>query len=261
MRIFDCFSIFNELDTVELRLAEMYNIVDKFIITEATTTHAGKSKPMYFSDNLARYDRWKDKIQLVVIGDMPAGADHWEREKHQRNSITRVLRANSNDLIVISDCDEIPRASQFDYIKLGNGQVGNLIMRSFQYYYNLEGRTPWVMGKILNYSTFKTFSSASDVRAHAGSVNIPNGGWHMSYMGGYEKIREKLMSFAHQEFNQPDYIDLEKIKIRVESGLPPWGDIRELEYETPTYWQRVDLDCSFPAYLRENWEKFKHALL
>jgi beta-1,4-mannosyl-glycoprotein beta-1,4-N-acetylglucosaminyltransferase len=110
-RVFDCFPFFNELDILEIRLAELDALVDHFVIVEATHTQTGNPKPLYFSDNRKRYDRYAHKIIHIVVDDLPLEApSHWTREIHQREAIMRGLGdARSDDLIVTSDCDEIPK--------------------------------------------------------------------------------------------------------------------------------------------------------
>ena len=73
-RVFDCFPFFNELDVLEIRLAELDALVDHFVIVEATRTHTGKPKPLYFADNRKRYDRYAHKIIHVVADDLPSWA-------------------------------------------------------------------------------------------------------------------------------------------------------------------------------------------
>ena len=77
-RVFDCFTFFNELDVLEIRLAELDPLVDHFVIVEATRTFTAKPKPLYFADNRKRYDRYAHKIIHVVVDDLPLDAPtHW----------------------------------------------------------------------------------------------------------------------------------------------------------------------------------------
>lgn len=110
-RVFDCFPFFNELDVLEIRLAELDALVDHFVIVEATRTHTGKPKPLYFADNRRRYERFDHKIIHVVVDDLPCEpSNHWGREIFQRQAIVRGLgQARPDDRIITSDCDEIPK--------------------------------------------------------------------------------------------------------------------------------------------------------
>jgi len=77
MKIYDCFTFYNELDLLDLRLAELYNHVDHFVIVEATTTFQNNTNPLFLKDNWSRYSQYHDKIVHVVVDDMPMSADTW----------------------------------------------------------------------------------------------------------------------------------------------------------------------------------------
>ena len=111
MAVWDCFTFFNELDILELRLAELDPVVDRFVVAEATRTFSNEPKPLHFADNRQRFSRWLPKITHVIIDDLPAEGDAWDREAFQRNTVARGLGdARPDDVIMISDVDEIPFA-------------------------------------------------------------------------------------------------------------------------------------------------------
>ena len=122
MAIYDCFQYFNEDHIVDLRLNILNDFIDKFIIVESTVDHQGKAKKLNFEIN--KYKRFKDKIKYIIVDDTPnqirkphTGGESLV-EKHQRNSIIRGLNsAVDNDLIILSDVDEIPdlnKLNEFD---------------------------------------------------------------------------------------------------------------------------------------------------
>jgi beta-1,4-mannosyl-glycoprotein beta-1,4-N-acetylglucosaminyltransferase len=116
--IFDCFTFYNELDLLEVRLDELYDVVDRFVLVEASQTFQGNPKPLYFDENKQKFARYADKITYVRI-DFPEGdltplitahADNanWARQYYQRDQISQGLKqARPDDLIIISDVDEI----------------------------------------------------------------------------------------------------------------------------------------------------------
>ena len=113
--IYDCFSFFNELDILEIRLNTLNEVVDKFVLVEAPWTFTGNPKPLYFEENKERFKLFLDKIIHIVADQPPVSPtvtereNAWIRESHQRNSINAGLNnAKNNDLIIISDLDEIP---------------------------------------------------------------------------------------------------------------------------------------------------------
>src|SRR4051812_5983866 len=95
--IYDCFTFFNELDLLEIRLNELDPVVDKFVLVEATKTHQGKEKPLYFTMNKSRYEKFLPKIIHVVVDTYPdyEGQSAWLLEHHQRNMIMKGLEGCS----------------------------------------------------------------------------------------------------------------------------------------------------------------------
>jgi hypothetical protein len=110
MRIIDCVVASNETDMLEIRRRELSGVVDEFVVVEASRTHTGHPKPLFFSGISG--------IHHHVVNDMPVVfaptlADRWIVENFQRNCIVRplgLLNAEDDDIILISDIDEIPRA-------------------------------------------------------------------------------------------------------------------------------------------------------
>ena len=102
-KIYDAFTFQNELDLLELRLEELSDVVDYFVLVEATKTFRNNDKPLFFHKNKTRYTKFLDKIIHVIVDDMPGGDDPWSREYHQRNCITRGLtNLKEEDLVIIS---------------------------------------------------------------------------------------------------------------------------------------------------------------
>lgn len=112
-RVFDCFPFFNELDLLEIRLHELSDVVDRFVLAESTVTFSGKPKPLLFAENRQRYAKFLDRIEHIVVDDTPAAVrSPWDRRMHQSNSLARGLKdMNGDDIVIFSDVDEIPRAS------------------------------------------------------------------------------------------------------------------------------------------------------
>src|SRR6185369_4921336 len=102
-----------ELALLECRLTELSDVVDRFIIVEATTDHMGRSKPLNYLENECRFKPWADQITYVVADDLPTVEDKdwfWAREHAQREHIGEGLdavRAESNDILLQFDFDEI----------------------------------------------------------------------------------------------------------------------------------------------------------
>ena len=150
--IFDCFTFFNELDLLEIRLHEHAPVVNRFVLAEATRTHTGHPKPLYFQENRSRFAPFLDRITHVVVDDLPLGgvleADNVRRENHQRNALARGLgNARPNDYVIVSDVDEIIRAQAIREAvrRLGIIPAVHLFeLRWFYYFLNFERPRSWI---------------------------------------------------------------------------------------------------------------------
>ena len=122
MAIYDCFQYFNEDHLVDLRLNVLEKFIDRFIVVESTVNHQGKTKKLNFEIN--NFKKFKNKINYIIVDDTPSeikkphiGGESLV-EQHQRNSILKGLNnAEDNDLIILSDVDEIPdlnKLNEFD---------------------------------------------------------------------------------------------------------------------------------------------------
>jgi beta-1,4-mannosyl-glycoprotein beta-1,4-N-acetylglucosaminyltransferase len=206
------------------------DIVDYFVIIEATNTFSGKDKPL-FSNNLKElFELHKDKIIHIVVEDTPhkypninyANKEQWANEIHQRNCIKRgldKLNLLDEDFIIIADVDEIPDSTTLQLIKNNTIPVYVNTLEMDLYYYNLNSKltTKWHSVKIVLYRIFKEGKlTCEDYRGFKCPI-IKNGGWHLSYFGDKHFIRNKIQQFSHQEYNNDSFIDLEKIEYRLKN--------------------------------------------
>lgn len=266
MKVYDAFTFYNELDLLEIRLNVLDDVVDRFVLVEATRTFQNREKPLFFERNKERFEAYLHKIVHVVVDDMPNSENPHLLEAHQRNAISRgLIHCSNRDQIVLSDLDEIPNprvlveAAQRDGIRM---------FRQALYYYYLNTACmelpdlPWsamasrdaflgpqalrdclvkVQGELL---------SGLEIRDDVELVE--DGGWHFSYLGGADAIIRKVQSFAHTEYNNSTYLDRKRIEKIISDG----GDIfgRELHFA------RVPLDDSFPKYIRDNRARYAHLI-
>jgi len=115
MKIYDCFTFYNELDLLEMRLEILSNSVDFFVLVEANKTHSGKEKELFFQNNKEGFAKFSEKIIHVIVEDMPevVKGDRWLLENFQREAVSRGLfSCQDDDLIIISDLDEIENPKQ-----------------------------------------------------------------------------------------------------------------------------------------------------
>ena len=107
MKIYDCFSYWDEDLLLDLRLNILDEYVDYFVIVEGNKTWQNNSKKLRFDIN--KFSKFKNKIIYVPVEEMPKGDNPYLRENFQRNCIIRGLQNSfKDDLIIISDLDEIP---------------------------------------------------------------------------------------------------------------------------------------------------------
>lgn len=223
--IYDCFTFFNELDLLEIRLNILNDIVDKFVIVEGTKTFKGNDKPLNFKANEERFEKFKDKIIYVVFNDYPESDNPWLYENLQRNAIAQgLVNCNDDDIILISDLDEIinPEAIKRGIESLNKGTpIKKFVQYNMNYFLNtINCKIPlWLHPEMCTYKNFKncldniedynynTFTikevnqgtTANKIRMYEDCDLIEFGGWHFSFLGGAEKIIYKIKNFSHQE--------------------------------------------------------------
>ena len=277
--VYDCFIFFNELDLLEIRLNELNDLVDKFVLVEADRTFKNTPKPFIFEDNKERFSKFLDKIIHIKITKYPLFIpiinpfSPWKIEFFQRDSIVKgLVKCNPNDVILISDVDEIPDR---DILKkqLTNGvnKIYGLKMDMFMYYLDnkliFDGGSNmtkqeskngiWHCTALLPYKLLKKKpyrirkEIMRTIRRGPKYEIIPNAGWHFTYIGGAKKIIEKLEAFSHTEYNFQKYKDEKNIHDLIQNGKDLFG--RDLEFEI------VEKDYKFPIYLKseEGRNKFR----
>lgn len=252
--VFDCFMFFNELDLLEIRFNELWEKVDRFVLIEATRTHSNKEKPLHYDENKGRFEKFKDKIIHIVLDQYPKYENAMQFDTHQRNQCNHVLEyCRPNDIIMISDLDEIPNP---DFITEDLARDGMTVFEQDNHYYFVNYRMTdraawrWRGTRAIRARDFTT--DAQSIRAAHSRNILRNAGWHFSYLGGIDKIIEKLQAFAHQEFNLAEFRDRATIEQRIRSGEDLFGRSERFEV--------VDLDARYPRWLRQNQERFRHLI-
>jgi beta-1,4-mannosyl-glycoprotein beta-1,4-N-acetylglucosaminyltransferase len=232
-KVFDCFTFFNELDLLEFRLRFLNDTVDYFVIAESNLTHSGKSKPFHFENNRERFQTWIHKIIYLPVQQSTEGlvfetlqsynpqSAAWKLENEQRNALLGAFEyMTDDDLVLVSDLDEIPDPSLIPKLKFAELPVSFSLL--FHYYFlNAQntGESRWWKGCIASTAEqfkTKTPQGLRDMRDQFPSLT--NAGWHFSFLGGVEKIKEKLAAFAHTEFQKEEFLDNKQITAALISG-------------------------------------------
>ena len=258
---------FDEDLMLDLRLNTLNDYVDEFIIAEATRDHSGKEKKLNF--DFQNFSKFKDKITYLIIDDLPINikskkknwdANHW-RDQHQRNSLAKGFgNCDTNDLIMISDIDEIPDPKKISEFKIKN-KYACFIQKNFQSKLNLLNITDehWMGTKICQKKYLKSPQWLRDIKTKKRPFwkfykpkepqLIFDGGWHFSFLKKPKDIAIKIKAYSHQEFNKNDFVDEEKIAKRIENKEDLFN--RNIKYK------KIQIDKSFPKYIYNNKTIFK----
>ncbi len=251
--IIDCFPFFNELDLLEIRLNELKDVVDVFVLCEATHTFSGKPKRLYYN---AAKDRFSDFNIIHRIYNNPPqeGETAWDRERDQRNALLDYLPSgNDSDILLLSDVDEVPKSSLIRHLsKLDayrDGLLFGIHMNTYVFCFNyLASSMDWIGTKFINRAMFnERCESFQNMRDLPSDVHIYNGGWHFTYFGDAHAVQQKLQSYAHTE-NANLSLDFIQNAIDNRHGL-----VYNKEEFT-----LVNIDATFPKHLLENRKKFAH---
>lgn len=267
--VYDCFTFFNELELLEIRLNELNNVVDKFVLVEATRTFQQQAKPLYFEENKQRFAPFLDRIIHVVIDEYPTffskmrKVKTWDYEHHQREQIKQgLVDCKPDDIIILSDVDEIPDPQKI--LEYKDTQGAKVFKQEFFCYYincvvneqkttQQVSRPEWLGSVMLPYKDIKNIrkirTEYRDRELSKQHTVVENGGWHFSYLGGVDKVIAKIESLSHSEVNKDEYKDPERIKELIASGKDLFGR-DNLQY------QFVPLDKTFPQYILNNQEKY-----
>lgn len=283
-QIYDCFTFFNETDLLKVRFEELYDYVDYFVVVEATETFSGEAKPLYFRENEARFDKYRDKIIHIIVNDLPKPTsdvhpDHWLRQEFQFNALLRGLgQCDKDDIILISDLDEIPNRSAIEQIKQffkyrtfwkvndENQWICELHMRLFLFHLDCESSFGWEGAvKAAPYWLLSKRSPWKIKILHMYDRNLPkiyNAGWHFhSICGNKEKLIAKLRSMYRYNPGQ-DFALAENFP-----GLGNLSDVEDWEDHADNFVQwslnffgsmTVAIDDSFPKYIRQNIDYFRN---
>jgi len=256
--VYDCFLFFNEFDLLEIRLNILSETVDKFVLVEANKTFSNKEKPFYFEEARDKFSQFHSKIIHIKISTYPETKTAWDMEHYQRNQIARGIEQCSNDdIILISDLDEIPNPEAIEKYKKYCEGIYKLEQLHFDYYLNYQrwGKNYyWYPAKIARYRNIIANNyMPQNIRSKMDIKKIKDGGWHFSFLGGMESIKYKIQSFAHQEWNIDTYVN-DQIEYKIRMGLDLFGrkNIRLVPIKISSK--------KFPQYIVNNIEKYQHLI-
>ena len=269
MAIYDCFQFFNEEHILDMRLNILDEFIDFFVIAESTSDHQGNKKKLNF--NINNFRKFEKKIIYVVVDDTrdaikkPHKWGESLAEQHQRNSITRGLnKCHDNDLIILSDIDEIPDLTKLKTFDKKN-RYAVFLQKKFDYKLNLLNETEgdWYGSKICLKKNLKSpqwlrnlkykkypFWRIDKIRDYQ---IIKEGGWHFSYLQNSENLLKKIKSSSHGEFNLSKFSSINSISEKIK--------MRKNIFDLPYKYKKIELDNNFPKYIVNNQEKLKEWII
>ena len=289
MQVIDTFPFNKDFMTLEIRLNELWDTVDKFIIVESKYSHTGEVKPLYLKESIHLFDKYKEKIILISNIKNFKTKNPRVREAYQRKLIDfeiNKLTLEPNDLVIHSDCDEIPKATAIKQIK-SNYKKGNFILELDGYSYYLNTYTgKWARCTVTSYDKFKGVLRARQnifisqaiyqqrikvplirvpdywitnlgilrffpiIKYNPNLILIKNAGWHFNNLFLVNDLMSKLKFSSHTELitKEEKYLDINYIQsMRSESR----------DFQTGNKLKKVEIDDSFPLYVTNNIRKYQ----
>ena len=291
MKIFDCTTFFKEKMMMDIRFNILNEHVSKFIVVESCFSHSGQKKELNFDIN--NYPKFREKIEYIIIENEPKDLfkdeELYKSSYHKRlNSIKRIEQsyeymshgldsADDNDLILLSDNDEIPNLSSSSIKDLKKTDYVIFKQLFFYYKFNLfYDRIPWFGTKGCKKKRLNKFSSIrnlknkrypvwrldtyfSDIKQNNLKI-VEKGGWHFTNVKTPEELFDKFVNFGHHDEFELANISVDKIKEKISNKEVFYDHLADKE--TLNKWsdnyKLKKIDLSFlPKYLIDNSEKFK----
>ncbi len=289
MNIIDCFMYFDEDMLLDIRLNILDKFVSKFVICEACFNHNGTSKKINFDIN--KFKKFQEKIIFLPLNEEPKNLKKFNnqdtndknsmildnaliRENFQRNYLSKALKeCSENDLIIISDIDEIPNLKNFKYEK----KITIFKHKMFYYKFNLQyPNFLWTGSKICKkkdlvspqwlrniksktYPLWRLDILFSDTKYNDVKIIEDNGGWHFTNIKSAEKIDHKMKNFLHHLEYDLSGIKKENIQkfINEKRVLYDYQADQKLDkWKSEVKLQKVELK-DLPSYINKNSDKFK----
>ena len=291
MKIYDCFQFFDENMMLDLRLNILNNYVHKFVIVENSFMHSGIKKKTFF--DIKNFSKFKDKIIYILVDELPKNLHDVSKikdkntkgnriidntlmiEHNQRNSIVKgLVDANDDDLIIVSDVDEIPNLQDNNFNNIKERLI-HFKQKMFYYKFNLKySSKPWFGSKACKKKNLLLPQWLRDTKERKyplwridilfskmkyNSIHyVENGGWHFVNLKTPEDIEIKLNNFGHHLEYKESGLNLNNIKEMINSGRAIYdyhADMRKSKWSGKEELQRSDIS-ELPIYLQKNINKY-----
>ena len=295
MKIYDCFMYFDEEIVLETRLNYLAPYVDFFVIVESCYTHKGDKRDLKF--NIKNYKEFKDKIIYKIYDEIPNKIEQdlvddnedtkyrkytmnaLYRENAQRNYINNGIKdAKENDLILISDVDEIPNLSNVNFSEI-NEKIILFKQDMFYYKFNLKlPETIWVGTKACKKKYFKSPQWLRNIKDRKYApyridaffsdykyINVKlinNGGWHFTNIKSPEELEYKMKSYLHHrefDLNPLNLDDIKKIMENKKAIYDLSADKRVKKIGSGNKLEKCNLEI-LPEVIKSNLDKYRRWL-
>jgi beta-1,4-mannosyl-glycoprotein beta-1,4-N-acetylglucosaminyltransferase len=292
MNLYDCFMYFDEDLLLDLRLNFLSKFVKKFIITEATYTHNGSKKELKF--DISKFQKFKDKIIYIVVDKQPENIlelvegetkdqraeklilNGMARDYFQRENLNRGLAdASNDDIILISDLDEIPNLETLDLSKIKNNIV---IFEQKMFYYKLNllyEDFKWLGTKAVKHKNFLSPQWLRNIKGrkypfwrldilfskkkYSNLLFVNNGGWHFTCLRTAEELEKKLLNFAHHYEYEESGLKLNDLKKLISEKRVMYDhnvDQRGYKWSGKSILKTIDTKY-LPSYISSNIIKYR----
>jgi len=272
---------------MDVRFHAMNEYVEKFIITESTFSHSGKKKKLNFDIN--NYKKYRDKIIYKIIDNEPENIiQASENEQYKRiNSIKRielsynhmmpeVNKTSDDDLIILSDNDEIPNLSSPQF-KKNKSDIYIFKQLFFYYKFNLlYDRMFWFGSKACKRKKLKSLSWLRNLKnkqypiwrldtffsktKYTNLEIIRDGGWHFTNVMSAKDLYTKMTNFGHHDEFELSGLTIEDLKKNIDEGVVFYDHFAGQEKKNKwkfNYQLKKISDNLLPNSLIENKTKFK----
>jgi len=295
MNIYDCFMYFDEDLLLDVRLNTLNKYVNKFIISESLYTHNGSKKKLNF--DISKFSKYKEKIIYIVVENEPPNIlkisendsdekkgkklilNGMARDYYQRENLHKGLEnANNNDLVLISDLDEIPNLKKLDFSKI-NDKILIFEQKMFYYKFNLLYKnfkwfgTKAILKKNLispqwlrnikpkKYNWWRIDTILSNKKYTNLSI-IENGGWHFTCMRSPENLEKKMLNFAHHYEYENSGIKIDDLRRLIKEKKIMYkhnAGKDENKWSNGSTLEKID-NKNLPEYIKNNLDKYKEWL-
>tara|TARA_B110000211_G_C14071183_1_gene550063 strand:+ start:874 stop:1710 length:837 start_codon:yes stop_codon:yes gene_type:complete len=274
---------------MDVRFNVLNEFVHKFIVVESLYSHSGKKKKLNF--DIKNYLKFKDKIIYLIIDkepkDLIVNSPNIRQNEKRINSLKRIdlsynhmisgiSGATEDDLIILSDNDEIPNLNSELFKKTKKNII---IFKQLFFYYKfnlLYDRVPWFGSKACKKKYLKSFSWLKQIKnkkypfwrfdtyfKSLKNINlqiVENGGWHFTNVNTPKEVFEKMKNFGHHDEFDASGLTVDDIKKKIINKKVFYNHLARQEannkWNSEYELKKID-DNMLPKYLLDNRENFK----